>query len=171
MYKVTAYFKDGKISRMFADIYDAIDYKDSADAHYPIKTTLDKGVFSMREWVYDSWNSVMDLDHNPLKNIPSLQVRHLVMQVLAWMWCITFANLVGSYVVFGFSAIAHVILLGAIVLTVGTFETAKRKPQVFEFRKGYHSYGRGRGFTIFRDDKGIAHKVPLDKGDPGGEHE
>ena len=25
--------------------------------------------------------------------------------------------------------------------------------------------------TIYRDEKGTAHKVPLDKGDPGGEHE
>ena len=56
------------------------------------------------------------------------------------MWCMTFAQLVGSWYVFGFSAIAHVIVLGAIAITVGTFETAKRKPQYFG---GYN--GRGRG--------------------------
>ena len=37
------------------------------DAHYPVKTTLEKGIFSMREWVYDCWNSVMNADKNPRK--------------------------------------------------------------------------------------------------------
>ena len=54
---------------------------------------------------------------------------------------------------------------------VGTFEMAKKNGTHFVFRKGYHSYGRGRGYTIYRDEKGIAHKVPLDPKDPGGEHE
>ena len=85
----------------------------------------------MREFVYDSWNCVMDMKHNPLKHIPSLQVRHMIMQILAWMWCMTFAQLVGSWYIFGFSAVAHLIVLGAIAITVGTFETAKRKPQIF----------------------------------------
>jgi hypothetical protein len=48
---------------------------------------------------------------------------------------------------------------------------AKKNGSHFVFRKGYHSYGRGRGYTIYRDEKGIAHKVPLDPKDPGGEHE
>ena len=40
----------------------------------------------MREFINDAWNSVMDANINPLKNIPNLQVRHLIMQILAWMW-------------------------------------------------------------------------------------
>jgi|TARA_R110001592_G_scaffold154451_1_gene383404 hypothetical protein len=139
MYKVTAYFKNKKIVRSFYELYDAIDFRDTIDAHYPLKVTFEKGK-TMREWVYDCWNSVMDMEHNPLKNIHSMQVRHMIMQILAWMWCMTFAQLVGSWYVFGFSAIAHVIVLGAIAITVGTFETAKRKPQYFG---GYN--GRGRG--------------------------
>ena len=31
--------------------------------------------------------------------------------------------------------------------------------------------GRGRTYTIWRDEKGNAHKVQLDPNDPGGEHE
>lgn len=128
-------------------------------------------IFKMREWVYDCWNSVMDMDRNPLRHIPDLQVRHMVLQILAWMWCIVFSFLVGSFWAFGISTIAHVFLLGAIAVTVGTFETAKRKPNAFNFVKGYHSHGRSRGFTIWRDEKGNAKKVPLDPSDPGGEHE
>ena len=41
MYRVTAFFKTHKVSKLFDDMYDAIDFKDSADAHYPIKVTLE----------------------------------------------------------------------------------------------------------------------------------
>ena len=72
----------------------------------------------MREIIYDMWNSVMDAERNPLRHIQSLQVRHMIMQILAWMWCCTFAQLIGSWWIFGFSAIAHLILIGMIAITV-----------------------------------------------------
>ena len=125
----------------------------------------------MRQFVVDSWDSVMNMDRNPLKNIPDIQTRHLIMQILAWMWCIAFGFIVSSMWLGVVSMMAHVVLLGAIAVTVATFETAKKKPTAFSFMNGYHSYGRGRGFTIFRDKDGNAHKYPLDPGDPGGEHE
>ena len=171
MYRVTAYFKTYKVSQMFKDVYDAIDYRDSADAHYPKKVTFEKGVFSMREWVYDCWNSVMDDKRNPLSAIPDFSTRHMIMQVLAWMWCIVFGIIVGSMYAGVFSMVLHTLLLAAIAVTVATFETAKRKPSAFNFANGYTSYGRGRTYTIWRDEKGNARKVPLDANDPGGEHE
>ena len=125
----------------------------------------------MREYIYDCWNSVMDDKRNPLSNIPDFSTRHMIMQVLAWVWCIVFAMMVGSWTVFGVSAVGHVLLLGAIAITVGTFETAKRKPETFNFMNGYRSHGRARTYTIWRDEKGNARKVPLDPNDPGGEHE
>ena len=130
MYKVTGYFRDNKVTKSFTDLYDAIDFRDVVDAHYPLNVTFEK-VIDMREFIYDSWNGIMDSEHNPLKHIPDTNVRHMVMQVLAWMWCITFAMLVGSWTVFAISAVAHVFLIAAIVITVATFETAKRKPQFF----------------------------------------
>jgi uncharacterized membrane protein YjjP (DUF1212 family) len=138
MYKVTGYFKDNKVTRSFTDVYDAIDFRDIVDAHYPLNVTFEK-VVDMREFIYDSWNGVMDAERNPLKHIPDTNVRHMVMQVLAWMWCITFAMLIGSWTVFAISAVAHVFLIAAIVITVATFETAKRKPQYFG------GFGRGAG--------------------------
>ena len=74
------------------------------------------------------YNLVMDSRHNPLSNIPDTTTRHLVMQMLAWMWCIVFSMWVGSIVVFGVSAAVHAILLAGIFVTVGVFETAKRHP-------------------------------------------
>ena len=93
----------------------------------------------MRKFIVDSWNSVMDADKNPLRHIPDLNTRHMVLQVLAWMWCIIFSMWLGSIVAFGISAIAHILLIAGIVITVGTFETAKRAPQYFG------GFGRGNG--------------------------
>jgi uncharacterized membrane protein YjjP (DUF1212 family) len=138
MYKVTGYFRDNKVTRSFTDLYDAIDFRDIVDAHYPLNVTFEK-VIDMREFIYDSWDGIMDAERNPLKHIPDTNVRHMVMQVLAWMWCITFAMLIGSWTVFAISAVAHVFLIAAIVITVATFETAKRKPQFFG------GFGRGAG--------------------------
>ena len=74
---------------------------------------------------------VMDSRYNPLANIPDTSTRHLVMQMLAWMWCIVFSMWMGSIVVFGVSAIVHAILLAGVFITVGVFETAKRQPVHF----------------------------------------
>jgi hypothetical protein len=138
MYKVTAWFKDKKISQEFHDVHDAIEYRDDMDAHYPTKIIFRK-VISMREFIFNSWNVVMDHEKNPLSNIPDFSTRHMIMQVLAWMWCIVFAIIVGSMWAGVFSMMLHTLLLGAIAITVATFETAKRKPQYFG------GFGRGRG--------------------------
>ena len=78
------------------------------------------------------YNLVMDSRYNPLSQIPDTNTRHLVMQVLAWMWCIVFSMWMGSILVFGVSAAIHAILLAGIFITVGVFETAKRKPSYFD---------------------------------------
>ena len=88
--------------------------------------------------LYNSYKSIMDSRYNPLSHIQDVTIRHLVMQMLAWMWCIVFSSWVGSIFVFGVSALVHAILLAGIFITVGVFETAKRKPQYFG------ALGRGR---------------------------
>ena len=118
----------------------------------------------MKEFVYDSWNSVMNAEKNPLRHIPDLQTRHMVLQILAWMWATTFALWMGSIYAFGISTIAHLVIIAAIVVTVGTFETAKRRPTFF-LRNGYHTPSRTR--YMWHNGK----RIPLDKGDVGGEHE
>ena len=123
----------------------------------------------MREFIYDSWNGVMDMDRNPLRHIPDLNTRHMVLQVLAWMWCIVFSMWVGSFWIMGASMIAHALILGAIVVTVATFETAKRKPSFFlrmeQGTNGYHTPSRTR--HMWYNGK----RIELDKNDVGGEHE
>ena len=93
----------------------------------------------MRKLIYDGWNGVMNYKMNSLKNIPDLQVRHMVMQILAWMWCIIFSMWMGSILVFGVSAIVHALLIAGVFVTAATFETARRKPEYFG------GLGRGGG--------------------------
>ena len=84
----------------------------------------------MQKVILDNWNSIMDAEHNPLRHIPDVNTRHLILQLLAWMWCIIFASIVGSWYFFGLSAVAHSLLLAGIALTVGTFETTVSKYDV-----------------------------------------
>ncbi len=88
------------------------------------------GYRRMRQHIYDLWTGVMDSDKSPLKNIPDTNARHLILQILAWMWCIVFSIFLSSYLVFGLTAIAHILLLAAIAITVGTFDTANRNPNM-----------------------------------------
>tara|TARA_R100000995_G_C3375999_1_gene73902 strand:- start:38 stop:304 length:267 start_codon:yes stop_codon:yes gene_type:complete len=80
----------------------------------------------MNEFIKDSWSGIMKVDNTPLKNIPNLMVRHMIFQILAWMWCIIFSVAVGSFLVFGISLIAHVLIISGIVITYSTFTVAKR---------------------------------------------
>ena len=82
---------------------------------------------------------IMDSRHNPLRNIPDVNTRHMIMQVLAWMWCIIFSMYLGSIVAFGISAMIHAVVIAGVFITVGVFETAKRRPQYFG------GLGRGAG--------------------------
>ena len=124
----------------------------------------------MREFIYDSWNGIMNADVNPLKHIPDINTRHMVLQVLAWMWCIVFSMYVGSIFVMGVTMIVHIIFLAAIVVTVATFEAAKNNSSIFKLRlehktNGYHTPSRTR--HMYYNGK----RIELDKNDPGGEHE
>ncbi len=118
----------------------------------------------MRQWVYDSWNGVMDMEKNPLRHIPDLQTRHMVLQILAWMWATTFSLWIGSIWAFGISTVAHLVIIAAIVVTVGTFETAKRRPTFFS---NFPTSTPSRARSIYIDGK----RVQLDPQDKGGEHE
>ena len=89
----------------------------------------------MIRFIHDSWEGVMNMDKNPLRHIPDLQVRHLAIQLLAWMWCITFSLYFGSFVVFGYTVVAHFILIMAIVVTVVVFKNEEK-------RKHYHPGGQ-----------------------------
>ena len=81
------------------------------------------------------WDLIMNPSVNPLKNITNLKVRHMVMQILSFMWSGVFAlYIMDSIYVFGITAIAHVILIAAIFVTAFVFHSAKTKPEVYDLK-------------------------------------
>ena len=84
---------------------------------------------------------VMESRHNPLACIPDTATRHLVMQMLAWMWCIVLSMWIGSILVFGVSATFHTILLCGVFVTVGVFETYRG---IFRIRVLYDESRKNR---------------------------
>ena len=122
----------------------------------------------MRQFIVECWDSVMNHDFNPLKHIPDLQVRHMVLQILAWMWCIAFSLYVGSWYVMGVTFATHFLLIAAIAITIATFKISEN---VYKFREGYHSANIARGRVIYRDKYCNTYIVELPKNDPGGEHD
>ena len=80
----------------------------------------------MREFIHDAWHGVMNADKNPLRHIPDENARHLILQILAWMWYITFSLYVGSWFIFGVTVIGHFILILAIFTAVMTCTLSRR---------------------------------------------
>ncbi|MEP4037391.1 hypothetical protein [Pseudophaeobacter sp.] len=71
-----------------------------------------------------TWASLMDDRENPLQNIP-LPAAYMLMQLLAWMWSAVFSISIGSYLAFGISSIAHVLILSAVFTTLVVFQSAQ----------------------------------------------
>ena len=77
MYRIKAYIKDHNITRVFEDLYDAIDYRDVVDANYPLKVTFEKGVYPVRTFIYNSWNGIMNANMTkPTSAIEDICVLH-----------------------------------------------------------------------------------------------
>jgi Flp pilus assembly protein TadB len=106
-------------------------FEDYDEYEYIMLKRMKKWRRGMREWIYDAYQSVMGWNRNPLRHIKDVNTRHLVTQVLCWMWCIVFSIWVGSWTVFGYTAIAHLIVIAAIFITVGTFKVAEARPEFF----------------------------------------
>jgi hypothetical protein len=85
----------------------------------------------MRKFVVNTWAFIFDHNRSPLRHIPDLGVRHMVFQLLGWMWAVAFSLALGSYTVMAFSLAGHIILIGAAAITVATYTAASTRPQIF----------------------------------------
>lgn len=85
----------------------------------------------MKKFVVFAWGYVFDHEVSPLRHIPDFTVRHMVLQLLGWMWAIAFSVAIGSYTFLAFSLIGHAFLLGAVAITVATYAAAATRPRAF----------------------------------------
>jgi hypothetical protein len=95
----------------------------------------------MKKTIVFAWNFLFDHEVSPLRNIPHLNTRHMVLQLLGWMWALAFSIAVGSYTVFAVSVIGHAVLIGAAAITVATYSVAAKRPSLFLTGFGRRSDG------------------------------
>jgi hypothetical protein len=89
-----------------------------------------------RSYVVYAWDYIFDHEVSPLRNIPDVAVRHYVLQLLGFMWVVSFAIAIGSYTLLAASLIGHTVLIAAAAITVATLTTAAKKPKVFTLGAG-----------------------------------
>jgi hypothetical protein len=94
----------------------------------------------IRKIVVHSWNFLFNHEVSPLRHIPDVALRHYILQILGFMWAISFSIAIGSYTFMAFSIIGHTILIAAAAITVATWATTSTKPELF-VRKQNHKDG------------------------------
>jgi len=146
VYKVTAYFKDHKVVKKFNNLYDAIDFRDIADANYPTKVKFEKvknmsknitpigwakTILSMR----DAWKSIMTIKNSPLRNLPP-QLGLMIFSILSVMWSGIFAAIINNPYAFGVSAGGHLLVVFGIFITAIVYDSAEKytAPQNYNLR-------------------------------------
>ena len=82
-------------------------------------------------------------NHNvsPLRHIPNIATRHFVMQILGFMWAVSFSIAIGSYTFLAASVVGHAVLIATLAITITTFTVAAKKPQLFTNASGRRSDG------------------------------
>ena len=48
------------------------------------------------KFIVDCWDMIMNHERNSLSNIKDLNIRHMVMQLMALMWSVVFALLIAD---------------------------------------------------------------------------
>ena len=95
----------------------------------------------MRQLVVNGWNFIFNAEVSPLRNIPDIATRHYVLQLLGFMWAVSFAVAIGSYTIFAASLLGHSVLIGAAAITVATYTAAAKKPKLFSNGSGRRDDG------------------------------
>ena len=88
---------------------------------------------------YDAYTTLLSVEKSPLRKMPPM-VGHLVFTVLAWMWSGIFGLYMGSYMIWGVSAVGHMLLISGAFITWLIWQQADRGNS----EKGFYN-GRGPG--------------------------
>lgn len=91
----------------------------------------------MKKMIVRSWSFFFDHEVNPLRHIPDVPTRHMILQVLGWMWAVCFSVAIGSYTILPASLLGHAVLIAAAAITVGTYTAAAKKPEMFGSGRAY----------------------------------
>ena len=73
----------------------------------------------------DAYQTLLSVEKSPLRKMPPM-VGHLVFIILAWMWSGVFGLYMGSLLIWGVSAIGHMILITGVVVTAIVWNQADK---------------------------------------------
>ena len=90
----------------------------------------------MQKFIATAWNFIFNHEVSPLRHIPDVATRHMILQVLGWMWAVAFAVAIGSYSIIPASLIGHAVLIAAAAITTATYTAAAIKPGLFKSGSG-----------------------------------
>ena len=105
--------------------------------------------FAMLIILKDMWNSVMTIEHSPLRKLDP-RVAHMVFTILGFMWSAIFGIVImESLNGFFISAVVHIVLISGVAITAMVFNEADKRPETFnetafQIKKGYHTISRTR---------------------------
>ena len=94
------------------------------------------GVMKMQKMIAGAWNFIFNHEVNPLRHIPDVGTRHMILQVLGWMWAVAFSVAIGSYAMLPASLIGHAVLIAAAAITTATYTAASVNPGLFKSGSG-----------------------------------
>lgn len=95
----------------------------------------------MQKLIADAWNFIFDHRVSPLRHIPDVATRHMILQILGWMWAVAFSVAIGSYALLPASLIGHLVLIGAAAITTATYTAAATRPSLFKVGSGRRNDG------------------------------
>ena len=98
-------------------------------------TCLD-GWIEMQKLIAHAWNYIFDHEVSPLRHIPDVATRHMILQILGWMWAVAFSVAIGSYALLPASLVGHIVLIAAAAITTATYTAAVNKPGLFKSGSG-----------------------------------
>jgi len=85
----------------------------------------------MLKMIAFGWNYIFNHEVSPLRQIPDVGTRHMILQTLGWMWAVAFSVAIGSYAMLPASLVAHAVLIAAAAITAATYTAASVKPALF----------------------------------------
>ncbi len=95
----------------------------------------------MQKMIAHAWAFVFNHEVSPLRHIPDVATRHMILQILGWMWAVAFSVAIGSYTFLTASLIGHSVLIAAAAITAATYTVAAARPGVFTFGSGRRKDG------------------------------
>ena len=90
----------------------------------------------MQKLIVNAWNFIFDHEVSPLRHIPDVATRHMILQILGWMWAVAFSVAIGSYAMLPASLFGHAVLIAAAAITTVTYTAAATKPELFKSGSG-----------------------------------